>query len=212
MKIFQSALDALRRARRPYLILRLLYYALILWTMVYVVFDRTIQETLGQLVLDTLGTGPLAPVLDAFDAGQMLLAVVLIFAINLVGATFMAITLPSLIIPFCGLLLFALRAVLWGILFAPELDGTLDTRAVLEALGVAVLMILEGEGYILGAVGAFIQGRALFRPSSVGASKPLQGYRYGIRDQLKLYLLIIPVLLIAAVYEVALLYFSVPVQ
>jgi hypothetical protein len=71
-------------------------------------------------------------------------------------------------------------------------------------------MILEGEGYILGALGAFIQGRALFRPSSVGASKPVQGYWYGIKEQFKLYLLIIPVLLIAAVYEVGLLYFSTP--
>jgi hypothetical protein len=212
MKIFRSALDVLRRARRPYLILRLFYYALIVWMMVYIVFDRTIQETLSQLVLDTLGTGPLAPVLDAFDAGQMLLAVVLIFAINLVGATFLAITLPSLIIPFSGLLLFALRAVLWGILFAPELDGALDTQAVLAGLGVMVLVVLEGEGYILGALGAFIQGRALFKPSSVGASRPLQGYWYGIKEQFKLYLLIIPVLLIAAVYEVALLRFSVPLQ
>jgi hypothetical protein len=185
---------------------------LIIWTMVYILFDRSPQQALGELVFDALGTGPLSSILDAFGAGQMLLAVALIFAINLLAATFLVITLPSLVIPFCGLLLFALRAVLWGILFAPEWDGALDTQAVLGGIGVAVLMILEGEGYILGALGAFIQGRALLKPSSVGASKPLQGYWYGIKEQLKLYPLIIGVLLVAAVYEVGLMYFAAQSQ
>jgi hypothetical protein len=210
MKLLRSALDVLRRSRRPYLILRLVYYGLIVWTMVYVTYDRSIQERFNQLILDTLGSGPLASVIDAYSTGQALLAVALIFAINLVGATFLAITVPSLIIPFAGLLLFAVRALLWGILFAPQPPGAIGMPEVLTALGVVGLIVLEGEGYILGALGAFIQGRALLKPSSVGAGRPGQGYRYALREQARLYVWIVLVLLVAAVYEVGLLYVAAP--
>ena len=53
MKLIRSVRSLLRRASRPYLILRLLYYALIVWTMVYVTFDHSIQDTLEQLGQDT---------------------------------------------------------------------------------------------------------------------------------------------------------------
>ena len=163
MKV-RSALDALKRARRPYLVLRLVYYGLIAWTMVYVSCDRTIQQRFGQVLLDTLGSGPLATVIDAFSAGQALRTVGLIFAINLIGATLFTITLPSLIVPFSGLLLFGVRALLWGILFAPQFDAVGGVWDVLAGLGVLGLILLEGEGYILGAVGAYVQGRALLWP------------------------------------------------
>jgi hypothetical protein len=86
----------------------------------------------------------------------------------------------------------------------------MGVREVLTGLGVLVLLFLEGEGYILGALGAFIQGRALFWPRSVGASGAVQGYWYGIVAQARLYLLIVLVLLVAAVYEVGLLFLAGP--
>jgi len=209
MKV-RSALDVLRRARRPYLVLRLVYYGLIAGAMVYVSLDRSIQERFGQLILDTLGGGPLATVIETFSAGQALRTVALIFVINLVGATFFTITVPSLFVPFSGLLLFGVRALLWGILFAPRIDAVGGVRDLLVGLGVLGLILLEGEGYILAALGAYIQGRALLRPSSVGASGPLQGYGYGIKEQARLYVWIVLVLLVAAVYEVGLWYVAGP--
>ena len=95
-------------------------------------------------------------------------------------------------------------------LFAPRFDVPLGVRDVLAGLGVLGLILLEGEGYILGALGAYIQGRALLRPSSVGASGLGQGCGYGIREEARLYPLIALVLLVAAVYEVGLLFVTVP--
>jgi hypothetical protein len=209
MKVLRSSLDVLKRARRPYLILHLVYYGLIASAMLYTISDRSLQEQLAQLVLDALGVGPLAPASLAFSAGRALLTVGLIFAVNLLGATFLVITVPSLIVPFGGLLVFAVRALLWGILFAPQVSGGVEVREVLMGLGVLLLLVLEGEGYILAALGAFIQGRALFWPESVEASGFLQGCGYGLREQARLYVLIVLLLLVAAVYEVGLLYLPV---
>jgi hypothetical protein len=202
VKILRSALDVLRRERRFYLALNLAYYGLIAGAMAYTCYDRSPQEALGQLVAGALGEGPLAPVLEALTAGQVLQAVGLILAINLLAATFLVITLPSLIVPFSGLLLVALRALLWGILFAPQIGGPVEMRELLTGIGVAVLILLEGQGYVLGALGVTLQGRAFLWPRSVGASSRGQGYLYGLKEQARVYLLIVPVLLIAAVYEV----------
>lgn len=212
MNILRSPLDALKRARRPYLVLNGAYYGLIAVTMVYSTLDRTLQEALGQLVLQALGGGPLGAVVEAFTAGQALLAIGLIFAINLLLATFVTLTLPSLIVPFSGLPLLALRAVLWGLLFAPQFQAPIGTRDVLSGLGIAGLILLEGQGYVLAGLGAFVQGRALLWPSSVDAEGPGQGYWYGLKEQAKLYALIVGVLLVAAVYEVLLLVVTTSVQ
>ena len=150
--------------------------------------------------------------IDAFSAGQALLTVGLILTINLVGATFLTITLPSLIVPFGGLVLWGVRALLWGILFAPRIDPSMGAQDVLSGIGVAVLIVLEGEGYILGALGAYLQGRALLWPGSVGASGPGEGYWRGIKEQARLYVLIVLVLLVAALYEVGLLFVATPAQ
>jgi hypothetical protein len=210
MKILRSSLNALRRARRPYLILNLAYYGLIIWTMVYVVYNRSIQETLQSLIVAALGEGPLAPILEALTANQVLLAIGMIFAVNLVAATFLAITLPSLIVPFSGLLLLAVRALTWGALFAPQIGGPVETRAVWTGIGLAVLILLEGQGYVLAGTAAFVQGRALFWPSSVDASGPGRGYAAGLKEQARLYVLIMLVLLVAAVYEVGIAVAALP--
>jgi len=44
MKTLRSALDVLRDARRPYLILNVLYYGLVVCAMVYTAFDRSLQQ------------------------------------------------------------------------------------------------------------------------------------------------------------------------
>jgi hypothetical protein len=65
-----------------------------------------------------------------------------------------------------------------------------------------VLLILEGQGYVLATLGGYLQGRAFLWPQSVGATKRGQGYWYGVKEQARIYLLVVVVLLVAAVYEV----------
>ena len=131
------------------------------------------------------------------------------FAVNLMGGSFASITLPSLLIPFGGLLIGAYRAVLWGLIFAPEtLDVSVEgaTRGAL----VALLILLEGQGYVLTMLAAYIHGRAWLWPASVDAASRWQGYKIGIRRSVLLYLLIAATLAVAAVYEAILVVVILP--
>ncbi|MGA9398007.1 MAG: hypothetical protein WBV22_07080, partial [Anaerolineaceae bacterium] len=122
---------------------------------------------------------------------------------------FIAITLPSFIIPFSGFLVGGLRAILWGFLFSPDLTE-LTPLKILAGVGIGLLLVFEGEAYVLGLFAAFLHGRVWLYPSSVGAEKVSQGYLAGLRLTLRMYLLIISMLFIAAVYESILVIILLP--
>jgi hypothetical protein len=160
-----------------------------------------------QQLLETVGTafstGPLQFVLGAYTNGEVINAIIFTFFINLVLGCFIAITLPSFIIPFSGFMVGGLRAILWGFLFSPDLTD-LTPLKILAGIGIGLLIIFEGEAYVLGLFAAFLQGRAWLIPASVGVEKASEGYVIGVKLTLRVYLLIISMLVIAAVYEVIL--------
>ena len=191
----RSSLAVVKEHRRAYLLLNLAYYGLMAGAMVYAAFHPDLQITLWTEVGKGFGTGPLEELVGAYSGGQVLLAAVLTFAVNLVLGSLLYITLPSLVIPFSGLLVGVYRALLWGLLFAPS-----------AVVGAGLLIhlptiILEGQAYVLAMVAAYVQGMAFLRPKSVGAKSYWQGYREGIKRTARIYVLVAIVLLVAAIYE-----------
>lgn len=106
------------------------------------------------------------------------------------------ITLPSLVIPFSGLLLGAYRAILWGFLLSPT---TPELRLVM--IPHSLVLILEGQAYILAMLAAYVQGKAFLWPRSVGAATRRQGYGLGVKRSVRIYVLVVLLLAVAAVYE-----------
>jgi hypothetical protein len=130
--------------------------------------------------------------------------------INLAVASFITITLPSLVIPFSGLLMLVVRALLWGVLFTPQTLSGIGAADLVAGLLIAVLAFLEGQGYVLAALGAYLHGRAFLWPDSLGAESHRAGYWRGLKLQARIYVLVALVLLIAAIYEVAVAVFALP--
>jgi len=155
-----AVLSALRRERWAYLWLNLAYYGLVGAGMAWAAFNRPLQEQLLTMVEGELSAGSLAPVSAIYDRGGVLLAAAVTFGVNLVIGSLASITLPSLVVPFSGLGLAAVRAVLWGLLFAP---GTLDMGGgeAVAGLSVALVVLLEGQGYVLGACSS-LRGRSIW--------------------------------------------------
>jgi hypothetical protein len=184
-----------------YTILNVVYYALIVCAMVYASFDRSVQDLLMNAVGEAWEGGPLAIVAGAYSGGQILLAVGLTFVVNLVVGSFVSISLPSLIIPFSGIVVGMYRAVVWGLLFSP---ATLNVSGAEFIAGLLVLgvILLEGQGYVLTMLAAYDHGKAWLIPGSAGVESRKQGYLVGVKRSLSIYLLVALVLLVAAVYEV----------
>jgi hypothetical protein len=183
--------------RRAYLLLNLVYYLLLVASMVYVAFDQELQRSLLNDISASFLTGPLAFAGEAYLNVRIFTALLATFFINLLVGAFGTITLPTLIIPFSGILVGAYRAILWGLLLSP---ANPDLRLVM--IPHSITLFIEGQAYILTMLAAYIHGRAFFCPHTVGLESRRQGYLEGLKQTGKLYLLIILTLAIAAIYEI----------
>ncbi len=192
----KSALETIKESRRAYIVLNLVYYGLVICGMIYVAFNPSLQQSLLELVGSAFTEGPLSAVGSAYTGGQVLRAMVLTFVVNLFLGSIAVITLPSLVIPFSGLLTGAYRAVLWGLLLSP-------TTPVLRLVMIphSLVLILEGQAYILAMLAAYVQGKAFLWPRSVGATTRRQGYGVGVKLSVRIYGLVVLLLAVAAIYE-----------
>jgi hypothetical protein len=146
---------------------------------------------------ESFTSGPLSAVGSAYINAEVLSAIGLTFLVNLVLASFLQITLPSAIVPFSGFVIGIVRAVTWGLLLSPAHP---DLRLVM--IPHSLVLILEGQAYILALLAAYVHGRAWLWPKAVSLEKHGRGYVEGLKRTGKLYLLVILTLAVAAIYEV----------
>lgn len=197
MKVIRSTLESIKESRRAYVVLNLVYYGLVVCAMGYVFFNPSLQQMLLQAVGTAFTEGPLSAVGGAYVGGQVWLAMVLTFVVNLVMGSLAYITLPSLVIPFSGVVLGGCRAILWGLVLSP----TASTGMSLAMIPHSLTLILEGQAYILAMLAAYIHGRAFLWPHTVGEADHGRGYVIGLKRSLRLYWAVVILLAVAAIYE-----------
>lgn len=196
-RLFGKPLQIVRTHQRAYFYLNLFYYSIIVVGMIYAALNPGLQQTLMQSVGVAFSQGPLQAVTNAYVNAQIVQATALTFVVNLFIGSFGTITLPSLIIPFSGLAMGAYRALLWGLIYSPT---TSEMQFIL--LPHSLTLLLEGQAYVLAMLGVVIQGRGLLQPRTVGAMSHREGFWIGIKQTAQLYILVVAVLLLAAIYEV----------
>ena len=195
--LLRKAWQIVRADWKAYLVINAVYYGLVLLGMAYVAFlNPGLQETLLKSTGQAFTQGPLSSVGSAYGGGQVISAMLLTFIVNLFLGSAIEITLPSLILPFSGLLMGVIRAVLWGIILSPS-NPSLAGPMIPHSL----VLLLEGQGYILVLLAAFIHGKAILIPQAYGIQGRLRGYLEGLKRTGWIYLLAAMLLLIAAVYE-----------
>ena len=203
MKLLRAALGLVREQWRAYLAINLVYFGLIVAAMAVVSLNREVQSSLTKNLVEGLKGGPLSPVATAYSAGHIVSAMTLTFAINFFLGSLLVITVPSLLVPFSGLAMGCLRAVLWGLIFSPGGDE-ITSLSLARGVLVAVLILLEGHGYTLAMFSAYVQGKSFLLPATAGVQTLAEGYWVGLKRAAVLYLLVALQLMVAAIYEASL--------
>ena len=155
MNLFQRAWAIVIENRRAYLIINVVYYGLVAIFMGYAAFNQPLQENLVKYVREGFNSGLFVFVGKTYGSGQVLGAMGITLAINLFIGAFLEITLPSLFVPFLGMLMGVVRASLWGLLLSPAYP---PLRLLM--IPHSLTLILEGQGYIMGLLAVYVQGRA----------------------------------------------------
>lgn len=196
-RLVGQPLETVRQHRRAYLVLNAVYYGLIVLAMLYVPFNAGLQQSLMEAVGETFTQGPFSVLTNAYLDAQIIPAILLTFVVNLFIGSFATITLPSLIIPFSGLLMGGYRAIVWGLIYTPT-----SPQMAMILVPHSVTLLLEGQAYILAMFAVVLQGRAFLQPRTVGVTSHRAGYWQGLKLTWQIYILIVLVLAAAAIYEV----------
>jgi hypothetical protein len=171
----------------------LLYWGAFAVGAAYGAIDPTAQRALTEAVAGGFSPdGQLAPLVRAYTDGQLAAAIGLTFLVNLLLGALLYISLPSLVLPFAGLLTGVVRGVLWGALFSPAgvlADPTLPYHVP--------VIVLEGEAYVLAVTGVWLW----WRPVLGAAGRRLAAWREGLLLQARVYAGVALLLALAAVYE-----------
>ena len=124
-----------------------------------------------------------------------------LFALTILGVNvgrlgLLRIVLPSLVVPFLGLALFAYWAVETGITLVPA-----TKQGWVAMIPHSLTVVIEFQAYILLLLGVYLLGRHWLFPRTVGAANRRQGYVQGLR---RLGLLAMPafaLLVVGAIWE-----------
>lgn len=141
----------------------------------------------------------------AYGEGNVAAAILVTFLVNLLLGSVAVLTLPSLIVPFSGLLVGFYRALLWGLLLSP-----VEPELTLPMIPHSITLLLEGQAYIIVLLAAYVQGKSLLFPRTAGVESHWRGYVEGFKRQGLLYVLVILVLAVAAVYEALTVIYLIP--
>jgi len=119
-----------------------------------------------------------------------------IFFSNLILSAFVFVTLPGFVFfPLSGAML-VYRAFLWGLLLRYQ-----PTWLLLAALPT---LVLEGEGYVLAAVGGTVAGVSWVKPKRVYKEEDLSrfaAFKKALKECLGIYVFVSIVLLVASAVE-----------
>ena len=192
----QPSFALIRENRRPYLAINVLFFGLVFLGSVVSALAPRLQEALLGSLLAALNHGLLARVASLYRSGNVPLAAVATFLVNAILGALLCITLPSLLIPFSGLVFGCYRAAIWGLTLSPT-----NPRLLLVMIPHSLTILLEGEAYVVAMFGCYLWGKWLVRPTNSGFQSWHQGYCAGLRANLQLYRLILILLAVAAVYE-----------
>lgn len=179
---------------RALLMMNVGYFGAVVLGMLAILLSPQIQTSLLQSVSEAFSpTGSLGPLVQAYETGELPTAIALTFLVNLVLGSGVFITLPSVIIPYIGLLMGAYRGLLWGLLFSP-FAGVFPAATLPHALTV----LIEGEAYIVALLGVALWWNGVFGAPGARWKAWVSGLQY----QGRIYALVAFLLAIAAIYEV----------
>lgn len=199
--LFRRPFRIIRENMRVYLALNAVMYGLALvGFMLALVFPELNAARATALQED--GTADLVISL----LGNPWLFALTILGVNTLTVGVASILLPSMVIPFAGIAIFAYRAFIIGLSLA------LDDRAMWIALiPHSLTFVIEFQAYVLLTLGAYLIGRSWLWPETAGVQLRRHGYLHGLRQAGSLSIPALALLIIGAVYEAFSLVYLIPI-
>lgn len=172
MQLASKPLQIIRANLRAYLTIKAVVYSLFVAGFVAALIFPALGATRAA-TLEGDGTNELV---RSLVSNPWLFALT-ILGVNVIKTATLFIVLPSLIVPFSGVALFAYQAFNLGLGLAPTSD--------IVAVGLiphSLTALIEFQAYALLMFGAYVLGRSWVLPATMGARNHRQGYVHGLQQ------------------------------
>lgn len=199
-KTLSGPLAIIRQHARAYAYLNLMAYGLVIAGMVLGV----LRPELNAMLTGSMDESGETELVVSLLARPWLFALV-ILGVNLGKVALGFITLPSMIVPFAGIPVFAYWAFTTGIVLAP-----VDHMTTMTLIPHSLTMVIEIQAYVLLLLGAYVLGLAWIRPASVGATTRGRAWVRGMRLFGRMWVPALVLFVVGAVYEAYSLRYFLP--
>ena len=182
-KLFKELINIIQENWKPYLWTSVFIYGAFAAGIIIAWLFPKLNLDFHHLIQGELRSGSLSNINDYYYLHRnVTMAIILTFWHNLVNATFISLSLPSLVIPFWGYLTGFIEVVFLGITIGPA--RILDLSAIL-------LVMIEFQGYIIAIFGTYLLATRFINPKKYNIYSRKKGYVVGLKMLAKLYVLII---------------------
>jgi len=191
-----TAFGIVRQHRKAFIALCVTFYGLQTLSMLVTLFVPSLKP-LASAYYDINNLQHVTLIRSAFAAyasGQVLKAAMWTFLVNM-GVALLLTTITSLIIPFVGILAVMVRGLFWGAMFAPFGFERLTFAPHFPTV------LAEGFGYVVAAFAAYVHGVMVLQPERYGFTNRVEAYRKGLFTVAHIYLIVVLILAVAALYE-----------
>ncbi|MEV0948995.1 stage II sporulation protein M [Promicromonospora sp. NPDC050249] len=200
MRLFRRALQTIQANRRAYLALNAILYGSVL-----VGFGAGLLfPGLAAAQRESFEDGGQADLVRSLLDSPWLFALA-ILANNALRAGLLNIVLPSMLVPFAGVVWYVYSLFTVGLMLAP-----VDRDGWLVLIPHSLTVVMEIQAYVLLALGAYLLGRAWIWPRTVDAENRRQAYARGLRQLGVLSLPALALLVVFALYESFSIVYLVP--
>ena len=190
MRLFRRAVQIVQANRRAHLALNAILYGSFL-----VGFGTGLLfPGLTAAQPESLGRGVQADVRSLLENPWLFALVIL--ANNVLRAGLLNLVLPSMIVPFAGIVWYVYTLFTVGLMLAP-----VDRDGWLVFIPHSLTVVMEIQAYVLLSLGVYLLGKAWIRPRTVGAENRRQAYVGGLRQLGVLSLPALALLVVFALYE-----------
>jgi len=187
----RDALRFIRRHRAEFVAVNAAFFGLFTATMTVTLLNPEMQAAVLDAISGIVRTDLAAHV---YLSGNVVYAASATLAVNL-GIAVMLISIPSFLVPFFGTVFAMVFAAAYGVTLAPI--GPYAAAMIPHSITV----LIEFQAYIVAAFGAYLTGRTIFLPVAGEKRTVGQRYRAAAVHVLSLYALVVPLLLLGAIYE-----------
>ncbi len=196
MRIFDSFRTILRVNWYPYLVSNIVVYGTLLMAMIVSVYIPGLHD-IGHRNTEAFLSSPGSSwVAEAYSSGSIVKPALLTLLGNLLFGALGTTTLPTLIIPFFGVVATIARSVFIGMPYAPT-----SLEELITVITVSPVLLIEFQAYVLAMLGSIILWRSTFGYRRRKLSSAWEGYLAGVKDNLRLYPMIVILLLVIALVE-----------